>query len=73
MVLELVLEDGRMSDLDEAAKMLDLAVQRLEEASQRAEAKPAVKAVSPGLAEATAAVAAKLEEAILRIDRLLEE
>lgn len=63
-----------MSDLDEAARKLDLAVQHLEAASKRsADAKPAAKPVPPGLAETTALVASRLEEAILRIDRLLEE
>ncbi len=63
-----------MSDLDEAARKLDMAVQRLEAASKRsAEAKPAAKGGSTLLADTTATVAARLEEAILRIDRLLEE
>lgn len=63
-----------MSELDEAARKLDLAVQRLEAASKRiADAKPAGKGGGIGLAETTASVAARLEEAILRIDRLLEE
>ena len=63
-----------MSDLDEAARKLDLAVQRLEAASKRtAETKLASPASAAAPAETTAAVAARLEEAILRIDRLLEE
>lgn len=63
-----------MSDLDEAARKLDLAVQRLEAASKRtAETKSAAPAGGAALAETTANVAARLEEAILRIDRLLEE
>lgn len=62
-----------MSELDEAARKLDLAVQRLEAASKRvADTKPAGKG-GASLAETTASVAARLEEAILRIDRLLEE
>jgi len=62
-----------MSELDDAAKKLDHAVQRLEAASKRlVEVKPGAKNAA-SVAEATAAVAAKLEEAILRIDRLLEE
>jgi hypothetical protein len=62
-----------MSELDEAARKLDMAVQRLEAASKRTEAKPAAKTGSSALADTTATVAARLEEAILRIDRLLEE
>ena len=62
-----------MSELDEAARKLDQAVQRLETASKRvADVKPGAKNAGVS-AEATATVAAKLEEAILRIDRLLEE
>lgn len=63
-----------MSDLGEAARKLDLAVQRLEAASKRpAEGKSASAPDGAALADTTAAVAARLEEAILRIDRLLEE
>jgi hypothetical protein len=62
-----------MSELDEAARKLDMAVQRLEAPSKRTEAKPAAKTGSSVLADTTATVAARLEEAILRIDRLLEE
>lgn len=61
-----------MNDMDDAARKLDLAVQRLEAASKRVEAKPAGKA-GAAQADTTALVAARLEEAILRIDRLLEE
>jgi hypothetical protein len=62
-----------MSDLDEAARRLDQAVQRLETASKKVgEIKPGAKNAAAA-AETTATVAAKLEEAILRIDRLLEE
>jgi hypothetical protein len=62
-----------MSDMDDATKRLDQAVQRLEAASKRlGEVKPGSKNAT-AVAETTAAVAAKLEEAILRIDRLLEE
>lgn len=63
-----------MSDLDDAAQRLEQAVQRLEAASKRLSGKAAAKgSASPALAETTAMVAARLEEAILRIDRLLEE
>ncbi len=62
-----------MSDLDEAARKLDMAVQRPEAASKRSEAKPAAKTGSSALSVTTATIAARLEEAILRIDRLLEE
>ncbi|HEV8015464.1 MAG TPA: hypothetical protein VGP48_08005 [Stellaceae bacterium] len=63
-----------MSELDEAARKLDQAVERLEAASKRVgDGKPAGKAGSASLADTTASVAARLEEAILRIDRLLEE
>lgn len=61
-----------MNDMDDAARKLDLAVQRLEAASKRVEVKPAGKAAA-AQADTTAMVAARLEEAILRIDRLLEE
>jgi hypothetical protein len=62
-----------MSELDDAARKLDQAVQRLEAASKRVgEVKPGAKNAA-AVVETTAAVAAKLEEAILRIDRLLEE
>jgi hypothetical protein len=62
-----------MSELDNATKKLDQAVQRLEAASKRlGDVKPGSKHAA-SVAETTAAVAAKLEEAILRIDRLLEE
>jgi hypothetical protein len=62
-----------MSELDDATKRLDQAVQRLEAASKRlGDVKPGGKNAA-AVAEATAMVAAKLEEAILRIDRLLEE
>jgi hypothetical protein len=64
-----------MTELDDAARKLDLAVQRLEAAARRmADAKPARdKGAAPAQADVTAMVAARLEEAILRIDRLLEE
>jgi hypothetical protein len=62
-----------MSELDDAARKLDQAVQRLEAVSKRVGgAKPAGKHAA-GAADTTAVVAARLEEAILRIDRLLEE
>ncbi|HXR85446.1 MAG TPA: hypothetical protein VN728_00670 [Stellaceae bacterium] len=62
-----------MSELDDATKRLDQAVQRLEAASKRlGDVKPGSKNAAV-VAETTAMVAAKLEEAILRIDRLLEE
>jgi hypothetical protein len=62
-----------MSELDDATKRLDRAVQRLEAASKRlGEVKPGGKNAA-AVADTTAMVAAKLEEAILRIDRLLEE
>ena len=59
-----------MSEMEAAAARLERAVARLEAATKRlAEAKPA----DQGEAEATSMVAARLEEAIQRIDQLLEE
>ncbi|HEY1503868.1 MAG TPA: hypothetical protein VGF92_06190 [Stellaceae bacterium] len=62
-----------MSELDDAARRLDQAVQRLETASKRVGEVKAGGRNPAAVTETTAAVAAKLEEAILRIDRLLEE
>jgi len=61
-----------MSELAEAAQRLEQAVARLEAASRRSgERKPPAKP-SPALNETAAMVAMRLDEAILRIDRLLE-
>lgn len=61
-----------MSELEQAAQRLEQAVAKLEAAARRGgDRKPAAK---PGAAADTAAlVAARLDEAILRLDRLLEE
>ena len=60
-----------MTELEEAAQRLEQAVARLEAASRRVgDRKPAKPNASPG--EMTATVAARLDDAILRIDRLLE-
>ena len=61
-----------MGNVDDAAKRLEQAVTRLETASRQVGDGKATAKSSPALADATAAVAARLEEAILRIDRLLE-
>ncbi|MGH7032707.1 MAG: hypothetical protein ACREFL_03125 [Stellaceae bacterium] len=60
-----------MSDLAQAAQRLEQAVARLEVACHRSlERKPAAKpAAAPN---DTAMVAMRLDEAILRLDRLLE-
>lgn len=61
-----------MTELEEAAQRLEQAVARLEAASRRGgDRKPAVKPnTMPG--DAVATVATRLDDAILRIDRLLE-
>ncbi len=61
-----------MNELEQAAHRLEQAVARLEAASRRSsERKPAAK---PGAApnETASLVAARLDDAILRLDRLLE-
>jgi len=61
-----------MTELEQAAQRLEQAVARLEAASRRvADRKPVAKP-NPALVETTALVAARLNDAILRIDRLLE-
>ncbi len=61
-----------MSDLKQAAERLDQAVAKLEAASRRlGDGNRAAKSKS-GSSDNTAVVAARLDEAILRIDRLLE-
>jgi hypothetical protein len=62
-----------MNNVDEAAKRLEQAVARLETASRRVGDGKAAGKAGAGLADVTATVAARLEEAILRIDRLLED
>lgn len=61
-----------MTELEEAAQRLEQAVARLEAASRRGgDRKPTAKPNTvPG--DAAATVAARLDDAILRIDRLLE-
>lgn len=61
-----------MTELEQAAQRLEQAVARLEAASRRSgERKPAAK---PGAApnDTAAMVAMRLDDAILRLDRLLE-
>ena len=61
-----------MSDLEAATQRLEEAVARLETATRRSgERKPAAKA-GAGANETVALVAARLDQAILRLDRLLE-
>jgi hypothetical protein len=61
-----------MNELEEAAQRLEEAVARLEMAARRnSDRKPAAKS-SAGAAETAALVAARLDDAILRLDRLLE-
>jgi CAP N-terminal conserved motif len=61
-----------MNELEQAAQRLEQAVTRLEAASRRSgDRKPGAK---PGAAsnDTAATVAVRLDEAILRLDRLLE-
>ncbi len=61
-----------MSGMKQAAQRLDQAVAKLEAASRRlGGGKPGAKS-KPAGNDNTALVAARLDEAILRIDRLLE-
>ena len=61
-----------MSDLEEAAQRLEEAVARLETAARKGgERKPGAKA-SADANDTIALVAARLDETISRIDRLLE-
>jgi hypothetical protein len=61
-----------MNDLEEAAQRLEEAVARLETAARRnSDRKPSAKS-NAGTAETVAIVAARLDDAILRLDRLLE-
>ena len=61
-----------MSDLAQAAHRLEQAVARLEAACQRSlERKPAARPVAAPN-ETAATVAMRLDDAILRLDRLLE-
>ena len=62
-----------MKELEEAARRLEEAVARLETAAARrmSERKPPAKG-NGGSAETAALVAARLDDAILRLDRLLE-
>jgi len=62
-----------MSELEEAARRLEEAVARLETAAGRrmSERKPPAKSTA-GSGETAAIVAARLDDAILRLDRLLE-
>ena len=61
-----------MSELEEAAQRLEEAVARLETAARRSgERKPAAKP-STSANETVTLVAARLDQAILRLDRLLE-
>ena len=61
-----------MNELEEAAQRLEEAVARLETAARRnSDRKPAAKS-GAGVVETAALVAARLDDAILRLDRLLE-
>ncbi len=61
-----------MAELEEAAGRLEQAVAKLETAARRTgDRRPAAKS-SANSAEAAAIVAARLDDAILRLDRLLE-
>jgi hypothetical protein len=61
-----------MSELEQATRRLEQAVARLEAASRHpVERKPAAKSAGAS-AETAAMVAIRLDEAILRLDRLLE-
>jgi exonuclease VII small subunit len=63
-----------MSEWQEATERLERAIARLEAASKRLADRAEARRPEPtGEAEATALVAARLEEAIQRIDQLLEE
>jgi hypothetical protein len=62
-----------MSEMDQAAERLERAVAKLEAAARRnSDRKSAAKAGGPA-SDTTAIVAERLDEAILRLDRLLEE
>ena len=61
-----------MSDIEQAAARLEQAVAKLEAAARRGERKPAAKSNSAA-EETVALVAERLDETILRLDRLLEE
>ena len=62
-----------MSEMEHAAERLEQAVAKLEAAARRSsERKPAAKAASAG-ADTVALVAERLDDAIARLDRLLEE
>jgi hypothetical protein len=60
-----------MNEFEEAAQRLEQAVARLETAVRRTGGKSSTKS-SVGAAETAALVAARLDDAILRLDRLLE-
>jgi hypothetical protein len=61
-----------MTELEQAAERLEQAISRLEAASRRVtERKPPTKAAAPA-DDTAAAIASRLDDAILRIDRLLE-
>ena len=61
-----------MNELEEAAQRLEEAVARLETVARRSgERKPAAK-TGTGANETVTLVAARLDQAILRLDRLLE-
>lgn len=61
-----------MNELEEAAQRLEQAVARLETAARRNSDRKASAKSSVGAAETVAIVAARLDDAILRLDRLLE-
>lgn len=62
-----------MTDMERAAERLEQAVAKLEAAARRSgERKPVAKA-SSAASDAAAMVAERLDDAILRLDRLLEE
>jgi hypothetical protein len=61
-----------MTELEEAAQRLEQAVARLEAASRRGGDRKPASRPNPASGDAAATVAARLDDAILRIDRLLE-
>ena len=61
-----------MTELEQAAQRLEQAVTRLEAASRRVGDRKAPAKASAVSADAAISVAARLDDAILRIDRLLE-
>jgi len=61
-----------MSELDQAAQRLEQAIARLEAVASRGGERRASAKSSPPSSDTVATVAARLDDAIIRIDRLLE-